>query len=140
MAEGGEGGEPSAQTGGEEKTGLLGKSETCGERVEQSDEEASRHVDAKSGPREREGGDVEVEERLHAVAHQASEASSQKNRDKYPCHIRVWLRKVRAKIGIRGGTQTFLKLIHTLISRLLIPVSLIPVSCVFSFVIKVERV
>ena len=52
LAEGGEGGEPSAKPCGEEKPCLVGEAEAGGEGVEQPDEEASRHVDAERSPRE----------------------------------------------------------------------------------------
>lgn len=77
LAEGGEGGEPSAKPRGEEKPCLVGEAEAGGEGVEQPDEEASRHVDAERSPREEKGRDAPVHHRLHPEAHHASDAASQ---------------------------------------------------------------
>lgn len=79
VTEGGERGEPSTQSGGEQQPHFGCQVEACRQGVKQPDEETPDDVHRQRGPRKRVGLYAFVQSQLGTVAQDAAYASSQEN-------------------------------------------------------------
>lgn len=85
VAEGGEGGEASAETGCQEEADFGRKIQFGGEGIEESDQKTAEDVDGESGPGEIIERDALMHQHLHSVSHYATESPSYEYR--YIVHI-----------------------------------------------------